>query len=257
MRNLGSLIAACGGTPGPGKSFKNDVTGAGPGVKFSDYHVEDWSFSGSVPAGGPVYPDGQVFNMTVSLTRGAKASLIQRGGDVVTVTNLSVRGARADIVSNIDVASGTGTVDLTMRSPYNPSASATASAWYASTTYPNKPPATDDMEIVKWTPSLVNASGTGTGIANFRVSYVPDNGNYNPDLYVDYSLTMQNRAETLNDWEFRWYSDPDYTVLVSSGQTATASTTNGQTVTYYLQARRIGDPEWTNVGAFPFTDSRP
>ena len=79
-RTLLNLIKASGYSGVAGQSFRNNVTGAGTGVKMSDYNLDGWVWD---TAGAPTavawpYASGTSWAMTFTFTEGSKAKLIRR-----------------------------------------------------------------------------------------------------------------------------------------------------------------------------------
>lgn len=256
--NLKDLIKAAGGAGIGGQSFLSNVTGAGQGTKMTDYVISGWSFSGT-PSSGVTYPDGQVFNESVTFTRGAKAQDIQIGGDVVTVQNVSVGlGANVAIASNIDVAAGTGSVTLTLTAPVSNAGTPGGSAAYQGTVPAS---GSGDPAMAKFTLTLTGTTASGTGTMNWRITYNPDSGPFNPEMYDDQSCTINLRQQTLSDYESQWFAETNYNANGyngtpdHTGNTFSETTYEGQTYTYYLRTRLIGSTTWTNVGAVSFTDN--
>lgn len=272
--SLVSLEKASGYAASAGQDFVSNVlpTGAKPNAKMTDYFINNWDFSGEPPP-ETTYNDNSTFNVTIAFAQGAYASYIKRAGTgLISFSNsygpdytgtLPQHNDGFQIASSSSTVNGdtTGSFSITLRAPMAPASGFAGSAWFANYTSPNEPTYNGaDPDPVKFTGSIQPGSGGGTSMLQcFSIAYTPDNGPFNPPMNKTFPINMYVRSTDTStigyDWE--WYSDSGYQTLYHTGVGFTVFSYPGNTFTYYLRARKTGDPFWTNVGAVTFYDDRP
>lgn len=264
-RSLKTLIQASNNSGAAGQSFKNHVAGAVAGAHMRDYIITAWEFTDQVPAPELIYTGPQNFHMDIAFTQGSRASNVKRTGAVATILPVNVPpGAGVGFALNSIVGAATGSQVTVSASPgYNPSASPVQnSGWFDGYTPPTAPPNQLPASVLMYH-SLVGAGGSGSQHIQWYVKYTPGLNNdatgFNPAMTSPlFDANMYNRAEDISDWEFQWFSDSGYSVLVYDGPAGvTISSSPGQTTTFWTQGRRIASGgTYSHLGAVSFTDPR-
>jgi hypothetical protein len=262
-RTLRYLVKAkTGSFPTTGQSAKT-LLGASSGDRGSDWFISSWAYGGSEPSESPAFPysDGHSFAMTFTITRGSKASQIQRTGSVLGITPSGPAGFSAVLTTN-SVVGATGSVTVQVTAPYyNNSASVVAGQhWFRDYTYPTEPPPGAGTLPVTMRAQISGASGTGQQNVAFTIYYKPDTADadqFNPNLTKTYSnIPFYNRPEAVTDFEIEWHLNSSYTNLAHTGASFEEDSDPLESWTYYLRYRRIGETSWVNVGAQTWNDPR-
>ena len=266
MYTLRELIRASGYAGVAGQSFRNNVAGAGPGAKMSDYKCNGWSFA-SEPAPEIFYSEGQGFTISVDFSQGSRASYIKRLGNAIVI-NPGIAPFGFDVYnksSNVVGAASGSSVSFNVHAPYASGVLFDGGAWYTGFTSPAKPGDSSTADVT-FTGKVFAESPSGTDAVSVVISYAPDIGPFNPTLTKTFSFTMNRRAASTNleDYDWEWYTPSNFATYGYDGVHYMATTSGivipsnpQETHTYYLRARDHRGGSWVNIGAIEFYDDRP
>jgi hypothetical protein len=206
------------------------------------------------------YDDQQSFTYAISFTRGAQAYRIARqgAGRIVASNTTGQAGSAVTSTSSVDMAAGTGSITVTLTAPYSAAATASGSTHFQGLN-PGDVPSDNVAHTAVFELVLTGAGPSGSATTmTWTLAYQVDSANFNPQLVdATQQALIHYRGEVVADWQAEWYNDSGYTSLYTTGNSFTvAQTSAGQDFTFYLRARRIGAPSWTNYGAVTFTDPR-
>lgn len=252
--------AATGSFPTTGQDLKTGLSAVSGDNAPDAWLVDSWTFGGTQPDENPVtpYSDGASFAMTMTISRGAKASAIQRTGAVIVITPSGPAGFDAVMTVN-SILGTTGSVTVVVKAPYY-NAGATLIAgqtWFRDYASPTEPPSGSGTQVVVFKTQISGASGSGQQDISFTLSYTPDNGPFNPNLVKSYvGVPFYNRAETREDFNVEWHTNSTYTNLHSSAPEFEINSDPLYAVSYWLRYRRIGDVSWVNLGEQAWLDPR-
>lgn len=223
-RNGGDLAATAG------EKFGTNVAGAGAGVQMSHYIVSAINWESGYPQppdSTAVYNDGDVFNISWSVTEGPKGHLIRNLGSS-SVTAVFLGGAGASVTKNSvtipSTNSGSGTLQLTVRAPYSSGTGTVgATAWFNSFTPPNTPTHSPggDGELVRFQ-ATVTAGASSVVNCTIELQYTVDGGAFNDaptDAIKDFLFQMNTRARTVSDYSWEWQRSFDGGSTYSAWQT--------------------------------------
>lgn len=260
--SLRDLIRASGYAGVAGQSFRNHVSGAGPGAAMSQYKCNGWSFSGE-PAPELTYSEGQAFTIAVDFSQGTYAEWIKRAGSGLITINPGLSPYGFDVYNQASTVVGAATgssASFNVHAPYASGYSFDGSCWYTGYTAPTVPATTGTEQITFYGEVFADAA-SGTDACSVQFSYVPDIGPFNPTLTHTFPFTMNRRAASTNNADYLWeWRDADSgggTLLYNGGPTYTVNSDPQQTTTVYLRGRRQAGDAWVNIGAVTFFDSRP
>lgn len=223
--NLIELIKACGSSGLSGQSFDGHVTGTTSGTKMSDYRVT------SMEMGVIGFNNSTYFtNWTTSITRGPRAyempqrtdagawscnvsyvgggysgwswssfstSAIGNGGSFSQSITLVPAANTSMFVNNVILTFNNGTGYPNPAPPYNQYYNETWSGYHAAQYYNQTP---------------------GNSTYNIALSYDPDSASFNPVIYYDRNVIIENRAPgaTTFNW-YNNYTDAQYNFGSSAG----------------------------------------
>lgn len=269
------LERASGYAGSGGQSFQGNVLPGGgkPNVGMSQYKCDSWLVSGG-PDPAEVYGNNVAFNLGVSFNQGPMAQYIKRQGSGVIVIEPSsgpdYQGPQPQMNGGFQIASASSYVDgsaigsayVQLLAPTEPPGPVGGHAWYTGYTEPSYPPRVVGQSYsVTFTATVgtTPASG-GTMLQTFRLYYKPDNGPFNPDLWMTFPITMLKRDNPgdTTGYQWKWYTSSARTTLHAEGLSFSENIQEGVDVSYYLSYLAPGASQWVNV-ANPVTyhDTRP
>lgn len=226
--NLIELIKASGGAGSSGQTFRNNVTGAGNGIKVSDYKITNVSWSG-YPNEGSSYNDNHTFSITATVTRNTQAYRIQRtASNAFTITLSYYSGGYGNGSYTLDSFSADGSpagssfsLNIRVRGPNN-TANATA---YGQINYTYRGDGGTPLSSVpaggfEWAGNysvIPNNTAVGSSQLSLRIDYDPDTASFNPGFTTngsigvsgatgDYLINIANRGLLSSDLEVNWYT---------------------------------------------------
>lgn len=267
-KNLYTLIKASGiSSPVGGDSFDTDVPGSQTGVKVSDYLSTGASENvlAIIPQSPTVVPSGQTYNITYTLTGGARLTDILHIGAITRALELTSHPTQFQV----DVLSRTG-LSYTCRVTFvGALGSITGATLPAPTTIPSTLTNTDEIYRLVRTINLTGATGANTTVQyGFRVK--PDIGGFN-DEYTSpqYSTVVAGQTLDFNNYDYAWTSNNlapnNGGVVLSTNRifqevgyftlgTPSTSTLSGQTRYAWYKSKL--DSSWTYVNSQTWFDPR-
>lgn len=214
--NLIELIKASGAAGSSGQTFRNNVAGAGNGIKMSDYRITSLSLT------SPTYYDTytQVASWLMSVNRGAEAYRIARtnsGAWSISVSYVSGGYSNAwswSTFTSTSAGTGAGAGSIWDQSIILNRATNTTQyvtnvylTFNNGTGYPNPQPPYSQYENVVWSGyHTITLSGSpGESTYNIAVTYDPDNAAFNPSISTNWNVTLENAPRDMSD--FHWYNN--------------------------------------------------
>lgn len=253
--------AKTGSFPTSGASLKTAL-GAASGDHTSYWNTNSWSdISGDVPNDGVQKASGYTWLWTKQINVNSKATDIMRSGAALTAAVTSAQdGQEANLTTNSVSLSGTPSASVGVQTKGKlVGTTRSYHVWYDGYSDGVLPPDDAAAKDVRFNVQLTLTGGGTPGYTTltFDLSYVPDNGPYNPTLTTSYTTSIQDRIEEIGDFQhIEWHSNSSYTSLLQDGDGYVVSCPYGGTVNVYLRLWRDAWNAWVNIGLCTFTDER-
>jgi hypothetical protein len=268
-RNLIKLIQASGGGGGAGQTFRNHVTGAGTGVKMTDYLLGTASWSGlpiDIPE-NPPFADNITYNVVATFAdMGPNYPLIRvnGAGPWSQLGSVANNGSAAVNSATWNDANKTVTVPYTARGAYDPNTLKTLSSfhfYFRDYTPPDEPPDNELYQVVIRVTATGSDTPSGFTTETFQIGYGnADIAGFNPAPIISPSSTYRVNRRSHGTWatthEWEAHHSSAYDSLKASSILSDNNTTYDVWIRYRRRIEFGGNGTWTNYGQVIWTDPR-
>ena len=257
---LRQLIIASGFAGTTGQSFRNHVTGAGSGVKASDYEIETASFTSPFESPPYIYGDNSFHVITASFAVfNSKASLILNkttGAWAVTPTEIDGGTGFSAAIQSVTWAYPTASLAVLLRGAYTPGTpSVTTDVYYIDYTYPSIPP-DNASYLVKFSITSGSVAASGTGSMYINVSITPDQSGAafnsamnNASVLNNFRVSVYRRENPSQPIEVEWHTNSSFTSLHTTNMNFNISSDPNTDTSYWVRYRNLGSSDsWTLPG---------